>query len=85
MILLGKTFGNLMVDVQATNYKLQQRALSIVRQATGLDAEAASSLLAASSGEAKTAILSARANISPEQARERLDAHNGILRDALEG
>ena len=37
MILLGKIVGNLMVDVQATNYKLRQRALSIVRQATGLD------------------------------------------------
>lgn len=37
MIFLGKTFGNLMVHVQATNYKLRQRALSIVRPATGLD------------------------------------------------
>lgn len=85
MILLGKTFGNLMVDVQATNYKLQRRALSIVRQATGLDEEAASSLLDASAGEVKTAILSARANIPPEDARERLAAHSGVLRAALEG
>ena len=85
MILLGKTFGNLMVDVQATNYKLQRRALSIVRQATGLDEVAASSLLNASSGEVKTAILSARAGIPPEEARERLAAHGGVLRDALEG
>src|SRR5579864_7290762 len=45
MILLGKTLGNLMVDVQATNYKLQQRALSIVRQATGLDGDGATRLL----------------------------------------
>lgn len=85
MILLGKTFGNLMVDVQATNYKLQQRALSIVCQATDLDEAAANELLAASGGEVKTAILSARANISPEVARERLAKHNGVLRDALEG
>jgi N-acetylmuramic acid 6-phosphate etherase len=85
MILLGKTFGNLMVDVQATNYKLQQRALSILRQASGLDEANANTLLAASGGEVKTAILSARADISPEEARERLARHNGVLRDALEG
>jgi N-acetylmuramic acid 6-phosphate etherase len=84
MILLGKTFGNLMVDVQATNYKLQQRALSIVRQATGLDEDAASMLLETSGGEVKTAILLARTNIPPEQARERLAAHGYVLRAALE-
>ncbi|HLX56574.1 MAG TPA: N-acetylmuramic acid 6-phosphate etherase [Ktedonobacteraceae bacterium] len=84
MILLGKTFGNLMVDVRPTNYKLRQRALSIVRQATGLDAEAADMLLETSGGEVKTAILAARANISPEQARARLAAHGDVLRAALE-
>ncbi len=84
LILLGKTFGNLMVDVQATNYKLRQRALSIVRQATGLDVEAAESLLESAGNDVKTAILTARANISPEQARARLAAHGGVLRDALE-
>jgi len=84
MILLGKTFGNLMVDVQATNYKLQQRALTIVRQATGLDEDTARTLLETAGGEVKTAILVAEANISPEQARERLAAHGYILRAALE-
>ncbi len=83
MILLGKTFGNLMVDVQATNQKLRQRAISIVRQATGLEYEAAEALLAASSGEVKTAILAARASIAPEEARARLAAHDGVLRAAL--
>ncbi len=85
MILLGKTFGNLMVDVQATNHKLQQRALSIVRHATGLDQDAARTLLEISGGEVKTAILASRANISPQQARERLAAHDQILHAALEG
>ncbi len=84
MILLGKTFGNLMVDVRATNYKLQQRALSIVRQVTGLDEDAAQTLLETSGGEVKTAILVARANISPEQARERLAAYGYVLRAALD-
>ena len=84
MILLGKTFGNLMVDVQATNYKLRQRALSIVRQATGLDAEAAENLLVSAGDDVKTAILMQRAGISPEEARERLAAHGNVLRAALE-
>ncbi|MGH2495046.1 MAG: N-acetylmuramic acid 6-phosphate etherase [Ktedonobacteraceae bacterium] len=84
MVLLGKTFGNLMVDVQATNYKLRQRALAIVRQATGLDAEAAETLLVSSGDDVKTAILMARAQISPEQARERLAAHGNVLRAALD-
>lgn len=84
MLLLGKTFGNLMVDVQATNYKLHQRALSIVRQATGLEGDAARTLLETSGGEVKTAILVARANIAPDQAKERLAAHGHVLRAALE-
>src|SRR5207248_191158 len=84
MILLGKTFGNLMVDVQATNNKLQQRALSIVRHVTELDQDAARALLEISGGEVKTAILVSRANISPQQARERLAAHDFILQAALE-
>ncbi|HEY7357874.1 MAG TPA: N-acetylmuramic acid 6-phosphate etherase [Ktedonobacterales bacterium] len=84
MILLGKTFGNLMVDVQATNQKLHQRAITIVRQATGLEHTAAESLLAASGGEVKTAILAAQAKIAPEEARARLAAHDGVLRAALD-
>ena len=84
MILLGKTFGNLMVDVQATNYKLRQRALSIVRQATGLDAQAAENLLVSAGDDVKTAILMERARISREEARARLAEHGNVLRAALE-
>ncbi|HLW03364.1 MAG TPA: N-acetylmuramic acid 6-phosphate etherase [Ktedonobacterales bacterium] len=84
MIRLGKTFGNLMVDVQATNQKLRQRAIGIVRQATGLEQDAAEALLAASGDEVKTAILAARANIAPERARARLTEHGDVLRAALE-
>lgn len=84
MILLGKTFGNLMVDVQTTNYKLRQRALSMVRSATELDAEAAESLLVLAGDDVKTAILMGRTGISPEQARARLAAHGNVLRAALD-
>ncbi len=84
MILLGKTFGNLMVDVQTSNYKLRRRALSITRQVTGLDEEAAEEMLERAGGETKTAILMARANLSPDEARQQLAAHGQMLRAALD-
>jgi N-acetylmuramic acid 6-phosphate etherase len=67
-----------------TNNKLQQRALKIVHHATGLDKDAARTLLEICGGEVKTAILVARANIAAAQARERLAAHDYVLRAALE-
>ncbi|HEX9069184.1 MAG TPA: N-acetylmuramic acid 6-phosphate etherase [Ktedonobacterales bacterium] len=84
MVLLGKTYGNLMVDVSATNEKLRARARGIVRQATALDDDAAGRLLAAAGGEAKTAIVMARLGLSQEAARARLRAHGGVLRAALD-
>jgi N-acetylmuramic acid 6-phosphate etherase len=84
MVLLGKTFGNLMVDVQTTNYKLYRRAVKIVQLATGVDSEAADVLLQASDGEVKTAIVVGRAQVTPAAAREQLVAHNDALRSTLE-
>jgi N-acetylmuramic acid 6-phosphate etherase len=83
MILLGKTFGDLMVDLRATNTKLRRRAVRIVRAATGLDEAAATALLRASGDETKTAIVAARAGIEPAAARERLAAADGSVRAAL--
>jgi N-acetylmuramic acid 6-phosphate etherase len=85
MIRLGKTFGNLMVDVQPTNAKLQQRAVRIVVLATGVDHHEAQRLLAAANGEVKTAIVVALAGIDVVQARRRLAASAGIVRQALNG
>ena len=84
MILLGKTFGNLMVDVQPTNLKLQRRAVSIVQQTTGLDTAAVEALLEAAGGEVKTAILVERGHVEPQVAREQLAKHGNVLRAALE-
>jgi N-acetylmuramic acid 6-phosphate etherase len=84
MILLSKTFGNLMVDVQAKNYKLRQRAISIVQIATGVDQETAAKLLQETNGEAKTAILVALTSLTPEEARKQLTTHGGVLRTTLE-
>ena len=83
MIKLGKTFGNLMVDVQPTNVKLRDRARNIVAQACGISTERAAQILEACAGEVKTAIVAELAGVSPEIARQRLEQAGGLVRDAL--
>ena len=58
MIRIGKTYGNWMVDLRATNVKLKDRSIRIVSGITGLDRQRAESLLARCDGEVKTAIVS---------------------------
>jgi N-acetylmuramic acid 6-phosphate etherase len=84
MVLLGKTYGNLMVDVQPTNAKLRRRAVRIVETATGLATPDAALLLAACGEETKTAIVAALAGVPPEEARARLARAGGVVRRALE-
>jgi len=84
MIVLGKTYKNLMVDVQATITKLRRRAVGIVSAATGLDQEEANRLLEASNGEIKTSIVAQLASVSVDEARRRLQASQGIVRAALD-
>lgn len=83
MVRLGKTFGNLMVNVQPTNQKLQARARRIVEQACGLAPDQAAAKLEACAGEVKTAIVSALAGVTPDQARRQLAAAGGTVRRAL--
>lgn len=83
MIRLGKTFGNLMVDVQPTNEKLRQRAASIVMTATGVDAAEAQRLLEATGYEAKPAIVMALAGVDAAAAQQRLARSKGHVRHAL--
>jgi N-acetylmuramic acid 6-phosphate etherase len=84
MILLGKTYGNLMVDVKATNYKLEQRAVKIVQLATGATKIQAEELLQQAEGETKTAIVIGRTHVTLEQARAALASHNNVLRATLD-
>lgn len=84
MVLMGKTYGNLMVDLNATNTKLTERARRIVCTLTELNKEKAAELLDHCGGEVKTAIVSYRLDLSPEQARSKLQAAQGHLRRALE-
>ncbi|MCA9264579.1 MAG: N-acetylmuramic acid 6-phosphate etherase [Planctomycetales bacterium] len=84
MVLLGKTYGNLMVDLRATNSKLSDRARRIVRDLTGLTAGNADALLRRCDGEVKTAILAHQRGLAPDSARQRLARCQGRLRAALE-
>jgi N-acetylmuramic acid 6-phosphate etherase len=84
MIRLGRTHGNLMVDVVASNAKLLARARRAVALATGVTDAAADDALAAADGNAKVAILSLLAELPAAEARRRLDAADGSIRRALE-
>jgi N-acetylmuramic acid 6-phosphate etherase len=84
MIRLGKTYGNLMVDVNATNHKLRARVRRIVETATGVSQEEAEAALAAADGSAKVAIVSILADVPAEDARALLAASSGSIRVALE-
>jgi N-acetylmuramic acid 6-phosphate etherase len=83
MVRLGKTYGNLMVDVRATNAKLVRRAHRLIATATGVDAASAANLFVASGSETKLAILMGLTGLDAPSARERLVAVDGILRKAL--
>lgn len=83
MIRLGKVFSNLMVDVQATNQKLQRRAERIVREATGADPEEARAALEAADGDIKTALVTLLAGVDVATARARLEEAGGVVRQAI--
>jgi N-acetylmuramic acid 6-phosphate etherase len=83
MVRLGRTFGDLMVDVRPTNDKLRRRALRTVQEATGQGPAEAAAALAAADGEPKVAIVSSLAGIDSDQARQYLAAADGHVRTAL--
>ncbi|MDE1236061.1 N-acetylmuramic acid 6-phosphate etherase [Vibrio aestuarianus] len=83
MIRSGKVFGNLMVDVEATNAKLIQRQNNIVVEATGCNSDQAEQALNACQRHCKTAILMILADMNAEQATQKLAKHNGFIRAAL--
>ncbi|HVG96759.1 MAG TPA: N-acetylmuramic acid 6-phosphate etherase [Chloroflexota bacterium] len=84
MVRSGKVYGNLMVDLTATNAKLRRRAARIVAQVAGIDPAAAVPLLEQTGYRAKPAILMARAGCDAAEAERRLAAAGGMLRVALD-
>ena len=84
MIRLGKTFDNLMVDVNASNEKLRARVRRIVMTATGAPRERVDAALGAADGSAKVAIVMLLGGIDAATARDRLAATSGNIRSALQ-
>ncbi|OAT71473.1 N-acetylmuramic acid 6-phosphate etherase [Parageobacillus thermoglucosidasius] len=84
MIGIGKVYKNLMVDVQATNVKLKERAKRIIMQAADVDAKTAEQYYEAAQGHVKTAIVMILLQCSYEEATERLQKANGFVRQALQ-
>ncbi|GGF58706.1 N-acetylmuramic acid 6-phosphate etherase [Marmoricola endophyticus] len=83
MVRLGKTYGNLMVDLRATNEKLTARSWRIVHDATGAADDEVDDALADAGGEVKTAIAVLVAGVDVDTARAALVDAGGVLRAAL--
>ena len=84
MIRLGKTYGNLMVDVAAANEKLAARVRRIVATASGASRQQVDDALAAADGDARVAIVSLLAGVDAGAARRRLDRSDRSIAAALE-
>ena len=79
MVLLGKVFGNLMVDLQVTCQKLQDRGERILMETAALDRAVATDVLEGAGGHVKTAIVMSKLGISREEAKRRLEENGGVL------
>lgn len=84
MIKIGKVFGNLMVDVEATNAKLVERQVRIVMQATECERSIAEQALSQCHRHCKTAILMILAGVDAQQAAQMLTQNKGFIRKALD-
>ncbi|MGI6235653.1 MAG: N-acetylmuramic acid 6-phosphate etherase [Christensenellales bacterium] len=83
MVRTGRVYKNLMVDMSASNKKLQARAKRIMRHAAGVDGAEAERLLAEAKGSTKTAIVMALTNVSAQDAQAALDAAGGWVNEAI--
>ncbi len=83
MIKLGKVYGNLMVDVKASNEKLRKRQINIVIEATGVEEIEAQKALKLAKENCKLAIFYILSGLDIIKAKEVLDSHNGYIREAI--
>src|SRR5207237_73224 len=84
MIRLGKTFGNLMVDLRATNVKLQDRSERILMEVCEISRESARTLLDEAGGAVKTGIVMHFLGLSKDEAERSLEQHGGVIRRVLD-
>jgi N-acetylmuramic acid 6-phosphate etherase len=85
MIRLGKTFGNLMIDLRATNVKLVDRSERIVSEVCGLSREEARAMLALADGSVKLAIVMNALGVEKDEAVRRLEEGGGVVRRVVGG
>ncbi len=83
MIKIGKTYNNIMVDLQLTNKKLIERAKKIIMNISGIDYDSAVDLLKQSNGNVKIALLMAITDLDINQANTALASANGKIKDAI--
>jgi N-acetylmuramic acid 6-phosphate etherase len=84
MIRLGKTYSNLMVEVSATNVKLRDRKVRILREATGADQQTSGAALAAAGGDLRLAIIMLLGDVDAQAARDALANGGSSVRGALD-
>jgi N-acetylmuramic acid 6-phosphate etherase len=85
MIRLGKAYGNLMVDLRATNAKLADRSERIVAEVCGIARPEARRLLDAAGGRVKTAIVMQKLGVGCEEADAALERVGGVIRRVVPG
>jgi N-acetylmuramic acid 6-phosphate etherase len=83
MVKLGKTYGNVMVDLQLTNAKLKERAKKIIMSITGVDYHTAEEYLEKSGGHVKTALVMILAGLSREESQNLIIKNDGFVRKAI--
>lgn len=83
MVKLGKTYNNLMVDLKASNQKLYDRSIRMIKLATGVDSDTAEKYLIKASLNCKLAIMMAETGLEAEEAQEALDRCEGNLKAAI--
>lgn len=83
MVQIGKVYKNLMVDVQPTNEKLEERSKRIIMQATECDYEVAEKAFQEADNNVKVAIVMVLTNNDPNSAKDILSHNNGFIREAI--
>jgi N-acetylmuramic acid 6-phosphate etherase len=84
MILVGKAYENLMVDVHVSNQKLKERAIGIIRKITGVSYQQALETLETADLQVKTAIVMIKTNTTKQEAERRLTEANGYVKIAIQ-
>ncbi len=85
MIRLGKSYGNIMVDLQLTNAKLRERAKRIIMEIADVDYDTASDTLDSAQGHVKTALVMLLADVDARTAQVKLQEADGFIKTALQG